>query len=435
MTYLGNPPDQQAFAPAVDYFSGNGSTTSFTLSRSVGSVAQLAVVVANVVQNPSSAYTISGNTITFTGAPPAGTNNIWVRYTSPITKVMQPGQGTVGPKELDVSGGSGSGSMILPAGTTVQRPVNATAGQMRFNTTTSEFEFYNGGGWFSFTQQPAGTYTAEFLVIGGGGAGGYTTAGWAGAGGGAGGGVYGSTSVAVGTAYTVIVGAGGATSATNGTGASGGNSVVSGGSITTLTAYGGGGGAGYASAYNVGANGGCGGGSENNGGTSTATQGTGGSIAYGYGGGAGQSGGNVTAGGGGGLGAAGNATGQGNGGSGFNTYSVWASATSTGVGGFYGGGGGGGSYGSTGGTGGAGGGGAGGSTGGTSGVAGTAGTGGGGGGRGQYNAGSGTGGAGGSGIIIIRYAGSQRGVGGTYAYSNGYSYHTFTTSGTFTFTA
>jgi hypothetical protein len=41
------------------------------------------------------------------------------------------------------------------------------------------------------------------------------------------------------------------------------------------------------------------------------------------------------------------------------------------------------------------------------------------------------GGAGGSGIVIIRYAGSQRGSGGTVVTTGGYTYHTFTSSGTY----
>jgi hypothetical protein len=43
-----------------------------------------------------------------------------------------------------------------------------------------------------------------------------------------------------------------------------------------------------------------------------------------------------------------------------------------------------------------------------------------------------TGGAGGSGIVIVRYLGGTRGTGGTITYSGGYTYHTFTSSGTFT---
>jgi hypothetical protein len=95
MAFIGNTPTTQAFTPAIDYFSGNGSTTAFTLSRPVASVAQVQVTIDNVAQNPSSAYTVSSNTITFTSAPLSGTNNIYVYYTSPITQVIAPGQGTV----------------------------------------------------------------------------------------------------------------------------------------------------------------------------------------------------------------------------------------------------------------------------------------------------------------------------------------------------
>ena len=95
MSYIGNTNTTQAFTPAVDYFSGNASTTAFTLSRPVASVAQVQAVVNNVAQNPSDAFTVSGSTITFTSAPSTGTNNIYVYYTSPITQVIAPGQGTV----------------------------------------------------------------------------------------------------------------------------------------------------------------------------------------------------------------------------------------------------------------------------------------------------------------------------------------------------
>jgi hypothetical protein len=42
------------------------------------------------------------------------------------------------------------------------------------------------------------------------------------------------------------------------------------------------------------------------------------------------------------------------------------------------------------------------------------------------------GGSGGSGLVIIRYSGAQRGTGGTVTSSGGLTYHTFTSSGTFT---
>lgn len=104
MAYIGNTAQNQAFTPAVDYFSGNGSTVAFTLSRPVASVAQVQAVIENVPQNPGDAFTVSGNTITFTSAPPSGTSNIYVYYTSPITTVIQPGQGTVSPTSLSTGG-------------------------------------------------------------------------------------------------------------------------------------------------------------------------------------------------------------------------------------------------------------------------------------------------------------------------------------------
>jgi hypothetical protein len=100
MSFIGNTPTQQAFTAAVDVFSGNGSTTAFTLSRPVASVAQVEAVIENVQQSPVDAYTVNGNTITFTSAPPSGSSNIYVRYTSPITQVIAPSDGTVGTSAL-----------------------------------------------------------------------------------------------------------------------------------------------------------------------------------------------------------------------------------------------------------------------------------------------------------------------------------------------
>lgn len=101
MAYLGNSNSVQNFTPAVDYFNGNGSTIAFTLSRTVGSAFDLQAFIENVPQNPSSAFTVAGNVITFTSAPPSGTNNIYVRYTSPVTQLVKPAPGTVSPTEIN----------------------------------------------------------------------------------------------------------------------------------------------------------------------------------------------------------------------------------------------------------------------------------------------------------------------------------------------
>lgn len=128
MSYIGNTAQTQGFTPAIDYFSGNASTTAFTLSRPVASVAQVQAVIENVPQNPGDAFTVSGNTITFTSAPPSGTNNIYVYYTSPITTVVQPGQGTVAATQIESNYAlwNKSGSDI-----------NYTAGNVLVNTATA----------------------------------------------------------------------------------------------------------------------------------------------------------------------------------------------------------------------------------------------------------------------------------------------------------
>lgn len=62
-----------------DSFTGDGSTTAFTMSTSVASDQEQRVIVAvgNVFQNPASAYTLSGTTITFT-SPPGSSETIVV---------------------------------------------------------------------------------------------------------------------------------------------------------------------------------------------------------------------------------------------------------------------------------------------------------------------------------------------------------------------
>ena len=69
-------------SPHIDEFNGNGSTTAFTLTQvpSANNAANFIVFVDNVYQRYGSSYafTVNGATLTFTSAPPSGTNNIQV---------------------------------------------------------------------------------------------------------------------------------------------------------------------------------------------------------------------------------------------------------------------------------------------------------------------------------------------------------------------
>ena len=77
MAFIGNQPILQAFL--TDQFSGNGSTTAFTMSVAPANTASVLVAVTGVVQDPST-YSVVGTTLTFSAAPPTGTGNISVRY-------------------------------------------------------------------------------------------------------------------------------------------------------------------------------------------------------------------------------------------------------------------------------------------------------------------------------------------------------------------
>lgn len=281
---------------------------------------------------------------------------------------------------------------IAAYGTTPSIAPKAMGGNRIDNDGTYWYHTFTSSGSFV----PQSNLTADMLVIAGGGGGGGDVGGGAGAGR-----VYNLTSQALSnaTSYVCTVGAGGATNnpAANAPGLKGTDSSFIGG-VLSYVSLGGGGGNGRAAqttAPNDGWNGG--------GGSYDSTRGpTAGNGGFAGGATSNPNTSNCQSGGGGGAAEAGNTDAIGEGGDGVNTFSSWATATSTGVSGFYAGGGGGGYYNdsTTIKAGGAGGGGNGGNSSAAATNA-TANTGSGGGGGGS--SGSVPGGLGGSGIIIIRY--------------------------------
>lgn len=77
MSYIGNQPTSAAFV--TDYFNGDGTTVAFTMSVAPANTSSMLVTVSGVAQSPNT-YSINATTLTFSGAPPAGTGNICVRY-------------------------------------------------------------------------------------------------------------------------------------------------------------------------------------------------------------------------------------------------------------------------------------------------------------------------------------------------------------------
>ena len=110
MAYVGTPLDTtNAFQSlAGKRFSGDASTTDFTLDSSPNSTLDIEVFVENVRQDPNSAYTVSGTTLAFTGAPPSGTNNIYVVHQAKAVGTIDPAVGST----LDLNGAA---ELILDA--------------------------------------------------------------------------------------------------------------------------------------------------------------------------------------------------------------------------------------------------------------------------------------------------------------------------------
>jgi hypothetical protein len=446
MPYIGNTVQNQGFAPAIDYFNGDGVTVTFTLSRPIASVAQVIVAVDNVIQNPSSAFGVVGNSITFTSAPLSGTNNIWVEYTSLITTFQGISQdptvigdiratggylaeGDFGNSFIDgaildyvtgngrITVGDLDGFIIYNGGTAARAHLLSLTANGALGVGTSPSygtagQVLTSQGSSSPPQWTTLPYSVSYLLVAGGGAGG----GYNGGGGGAGGYITGTATLTSGTTYSFTIGAGGAGTSSDAVGGSGGNTTG-----LSLTATGGGGG-GYRGTNKNGASGGSGGGG-------CFQSGTGGSGTSGQGNaGASNNGANGAGSGGGGASAAGvqNTSNGGAGGAGTASSITGSSVTR-------GGGGGGGSDSSAAGAGGAGGGGAGSFTA-SAGTAGTANTGGGGGGGG--NPSGYAGGNGGSGVVIlsvptVSYSGTTTGS-PTVTTSGSNTILTFNASGSYT---
>jgi len=92
MAYVGTPIDTTNTFQSLtgDRFDGDGSAVAFTLSTAPASTLDIEVFVGNVRQDPNSAYTLSGTTLTFTGAPPSGTNNIYVVHQAKSVGTIDP---------------------------------------------------------------------------------------------------------------------------------------------------------------------------------------------------------------------------------------------------------------------------------------------------------------------------------------------------------
>ena len=140
--YIGNTPSTSAFVSLTERFNGDNTTTDFTLSRTVYATGDIEVIVNNVQQDPFTAYTVSGTTLTFDGAPSSGTGNILVTYRNSIISKFVPSDGTV--LTASIADGAITGAKIATGTITGDKIASYTIPSSDLSNTGVTFGSYGG---------------------------------------------------------------------------------------------------------------------------------------------------------------------------------------------------------------------------------------------------------------------------------------------------
>jgi hypothetical protein len=118
-----------------------GATTP--LSGAFTTLGATGVITHNTTTNNQSYTTTGAGTITISSGTAGTINNMSIGATTPLTGAFT---------TLSTTGNAvfgGTGAITLPVGTTAQEPGTPTSGMLRFNSTTVQFEGYNGSAWAS----------------------------------------------------------------------------------------------------------------------------------------------------------------------------------------------------------------------------------------------------------------------------------------------
>ena len=149
----------------------NGTQDTFNLTRQINGSAQpffpvsdqsLLVSLGGVLQQPDSSgtmgFTTNGSQIVFATAPLQHSKCFIVSY-GHVIDTNRPGDNTVTSDKIkppgptwDTGGSlsiSGTGYIDIPAGNNAQRPGSPNTGMLRFNTSISRYEGYDGSNWGS----------------------------------------------------------------------------------------------------------------------------------------------------------------------------------------------------------------------------------------------------------------------------------------------
>jgi len=110
MPYLGSAPTTSSQSLVKQDFSVS-ATTSYTLSQSVTNANDIALFINNVRQEPTTAYSASGTSLTLTEAT-AGTDDMYCVYIGRAVGTINPANGSVGIAQLSATGTKNSTTFL-----------------------------------------------------------------------------------------------------------------------------------------------------------------------------------------------------------------------------------------------------------------------------------------------------------------------------------
>lgn len=95
MPFLGKQPTSGFASIVKDDLTGDGTTGPYTLSKQVANANDIAVFVGNVRQEPTDAYTVSGNQLTMTGAVSSSINFYVLHIAGTVESSVVPADDTI----------------------------------------------------------------------------------------------------------------------------------------------------------------------------------------------------------------------------------------------------------------------------------------------------------------------------------------------------
>ena len=98
MSYIGNTPAEKYSSFTKQDFS-TSATTSYTLSQAVANENEIALFINFVRQEPTTAYTASGTTLTLTSAT-SGSDDMYCVYLGKAVQTVNPPSGSVGSSQV-----------------------------------------------------------------------------------------------------------------------------------------------------------------------------------------------------------------------------------------------------------------------------------------------------------------------------------------------